>query len=178
MGAVFLMARRNIFLIGMMAVGKSTVGLQLAKQLGLEFFDTDRVIEERAGADIAWIFDVEGEDGFRDREETVLDELTQREGVVLATGGGVILRPANRQHLASRGTVVYLRTTLERLVARTRNDRRRPLLADGDVEATLERLMDERADLYAQTADIEVFAAKGSAASLVQDIMAKLEATT
>lgn len=172
------MAKRNVFLIGMMAVGKSTVGRHLAAELGLEYFDTDRVIEERAGADVAWIFDVEGEEGFRDREQAVVDELSQRDGIVLATGGGVIVRQINRQRLATRGTVVFLNTTLERLVERTRNEKRRPLLMDGDAEAKLQQLIEERSDLYADTADFEVFAAQGTAKSLAKEIVTKLEAMT
>ena len=118
---------RNVFLIGLMAVGKTTVGRFLAEELGMSFFDTDRVVEENAGADIAWIFDVEGEAGFREREAHVVDDLTAREGVVLATGGGVVLREENRRHLAERGTVVFLDSPIDRLVERTRRDRRRYL---------------------------------------------------
>ena len=142
--------KHNIFLIGMMAVGKSTVGRRLAIELGLDFFDTDRLVEERAGADIAWIFDVEGEDGFRDREQKVVDEFSQREGIVLATGGGVILRAINREHLASRGTVVHMSASLDRLVERTRNEESRPLLRGGDIEGKLRELLDERKDANTQ----------------------------
>ena len=99
---------RNVFLIGLMAVGKTTVGRFLAEELGMSFFDTDRVVEENAGADIAWIFDVEGEAGFREREAHVVDDLTAREGVVLATGGGVVLREENRRHLAAKAGALKL----------------------------------------------------------------------
>ena len=104
---------RNIFLIGPMGAGKSTIGRALAKEVKLEFFDSDEVIEERAGADIAWIFDVEGEEGFRRREQKVIDELTQRTNIVLATGGGVVMTPENRNALAGSGTVIYLKTSLQ-----------------------------------------------------------------
>src|SRR5262249_24487281 len=105
----------NVFLVGLMAVGKSTVGRLLSEELSLPFFDTDRVVEERAGADIAWIFDVEGEAGFREREHLAIDELTRRDGVVLATGGGVVLREDNRRNLAARGLVVYLDSPIDKL---------------------------------------------------------------
>lgn len=144
---------QNIFLVGLMAVGKSTVGRLLAQMLGAEFFDTDHVIEERAGADIAWIFDVEGEQGFREREQQVVDELTQREGIVLATGGGVVLRAANRRMLAARGVVVHLDSPLERLVERTARDKKRPLLQQGKLRETLARLQADRAPLYEEVAD-------------------------
>lgn len=144
---------QNIFLVGLMAVGKSTVGRVLAQALGAEFFDTDHVIEERAGADIAWIFDVEGEQGFRDREEHIIEEFTQRRGIVLATGGGVVLRAANRKALAARGVVVHLDSPLERLVERTQRDKKRPLLRHGEARATLARLQADRAPLYEEIAD-------------------------
>jgi len=144
---------QNIFLVGLMAVGKSTVGRLLAQMLGAEFFDTDHVIEERAGADIAWIFDVEGEQGFREREQQVVDELTQRDGIVLATGGGVVLRAANRRMLAARGVVVHLDSPLERLVERTARDKKRPLLQQGKLRETLARLQADRAPLYQEIAD-------------------------
>ena len=117
---------QSVFLIGMMASGKTTIGRHLASVLRCRFVDADRVIEQRAGADISWIFDLEGEDGFRDREQAVIDELTGRDGIVLATGGGAVLREINRSRLRERGVVVYLDAPLERLVARTRNDRKRP----------------------------------------------------
>ena len=135
---------QNIFLVGLMAVGKSTVGRVLAQALGAELFDTDHVIEERAGADIAWIFDVEGEQGFRDREEHIIEEFTRRRGIVLATGGGVVLRAANRKALAARGVVVHLDSPLERLVERTQRDKKRPLLQHGEARAAVARLQADR----------------------------------
>jgi len=169
-----LCKNRNVFLIGLMAVGKTTVGRLLAQELGLVFYDSDRVIEDRAGADIAWIFDVEGEQGFRDREVQVIDELTSREGVVIATGGGVVLREENRRRLAERGAVVLLESPVERLIERTRNDRKRPLLRAGNPRETLERLARERGPLYESIADLRFVADRRSAAALTRDIAARL----
>lgn len=161
---------RNVFLIGMMAVGKTTVGRYLAEELGLEFMDADQVIEERAGADIAWIFDVEGEGGFRDREEEVVDELTRADGIVLATGGGVVLRAQNRERLALRGTVIYLTTPIAKLVERTNHDKRRPLLEGVDPKRTFKRLMSERAPLYEAIADYQFVTNRSPARLLARQI--------
>ena len=169
-----LCRNRNIFLIGLMAVGKSTVGRMLALELGLEFFDVDRVIEERAGAAIAWIFDVEGEAGFRDREAAVIDELTRLDGVVLATGGGAVVREANRRALAERGTVVLLESPIDRLVERTRHDKKRPLLKQGKPRETLERLQRERAPLYESIADLRFVADRRSPGTLTREIAERL----
>ncbi len=136
-----------------MAVGKTTVGRLLAEALHMDFYDSDHEIETRAGADTSWIFDVEGETGFRDREEQVIDDLTQRQNVVIATGGGAVIRAANRQALSTRGVVLHLDSPLDRLVERTRKDKRRPLLQKGNVRETLGRLMQERAPLYAEVRD-------------------------
>ena len=143
---------RNLCIIGLMASGKTTVGRLLAQSLGWAFFDSDQVIEERAGAPVAWIFDLEGEDKFRDREQRVIEELTQKERIVLATGGGAVLRPGNRRKLAARGWVVHLDCPLERLLERTAQDRRRPLLQGVDARQTLEKLHRERAPLYEEIA--------------------------
>jgi shikimate kinase len=136
-----------------MGAGKTTIGKYLAQHLKLRFADTDTEIEERTGADIPWIFDVEGESGFRDREQQVVEEMTLWDGVVLATGGGVVLRPENRRALAGRGFVVYLYATVDEQVRRTRRDKRRPLLQSGDQEQTLRTLMAERDPLYREIAD-------------------------
>ena len=170
------MKQHSVFLIGMMASGKTTIGRHLANALGLDFIDADQVIEERAGADVAWIFDLEGEAGFREREEAVIDELTRRDGIVLATGGGVVLREANRARLRERGVVVYLDTPLQRLVARTRNDRNRPLLSGGDAEQTLARLLEERGALYDETAELTIPVGTGSPRSIADLITQRLEA--
>ena len=144
---------RRIFLVGPMGAGKTTIGKYLAQQLKLQFFDTDTEIEARTGADIPWIFDVEGEEGFRDREQQVVEEMTLMDSVVLATGGGVVLRPENRRALAARGYVIYLYATVDEQVRRTRRDRRRPLLQQGDPEQVLRDLMALRDPLYREIAD-------------------------
>jgi shikimate kinase len=146
----------NLFLIGPMGAGKSTIGKQLAKELKLEFYDADQEIEARTGADIAWIFDKEGEDGFRKREIQVIDELTQMQGIVLATGGGAILSSENRNKLAARGTVVYLFATVEQQMRRTTRDKRRPLIHTEVPESTLITLMKERDPLYREIADMVI----------------------
>ena len=146
--------KRNIFLIGPMGAGKSTIGRQLAQMLGMEFMDSDSVIEERAGADIDWIFDVEGEAGFRKREERIINELTQGQGVVLSTGGGYILSKDNRNVLSARGIVIYLETTIDKQFERTQRDKKRPLLQNDDPRKTLEELAKIRNPLYEEIADI------------------------
>ncbi|TXS94304.1 shikimate kinase AroK [Parahaliea maris] len=144
---------QRVFLVGPMGAGKSTIGKYLAQHLKLGFADTDTEIEARTGADIPWIFDVEGEEGFRDREQQVVEEMTQWDNIVLATGGGVVQRPENRRALGSRGFVIYLHATIEEQVRRTRKDRRRPLLQKGDPEAVLRELMALRDPLYREIAD-------------------------
>ena len=115
--------KRNIFLVGPMGAGKSTIGRQLAQQLNMEFFDSDQEIERRTGADVGWVFDVEGEAGFRDREEKIINELTEKQGIVLATGGGSVKSRETRNRLSARGVVVYLETTIEKQLARTQRDK-------------------------------------------------------
>jgi shikimate kinase len=168
------MSRPNIFLVGLMAVGKSTVGRLLADALGMKFYDADQVVEERAGAPISWIFDVEGEEGFRDREQHALEELTREHGIVLATGGGAVLRPENRAVLASRGVVVHLDSPLERLLERTRKDRKRPLLRNGDAAEILARLAAERGPLYQEIADYRFVTDRQGARTLARDIEQRL----
>ena len=142
-----------MFLVGPMGAGKTTIGKYLAQQLKLQFLDTDSEIERRCGADIPWIFDMEGEQGFRDREEQVVEELTRTDKVVLATGGGVVMREANRRALGSRGFVIYLHATVREQTRRTRHDKRRPLLQTGDPAAVLRDLMAVRDPLYREIAD-------------------------
>jgi len=137
-----------------MGAGKSTVGRHLARGLHKTFVDGDKVIEERTGASISLIFEIEGESGFRQREAAVIDELTRRQEVVLATGGGAILREDNRRCLADRGYVIYLRAPLELLVERTTRDRKRPLLANSDPRRRLMDLMAEREPLYREVAHL------------------------
>ncbi len=165
----------NLYLIGPMGAGKSTIGKNLARELKLEFFDADQEIEKRTGADIGWIFDVEGEDGFRVREAKVIDDLTQKQGIVLATGGGAIIEPDNRKHLAARGTVVYLYTTVEQQIERTLRDKRRPLLQTDDKEETLKDLMIEREHLYKEIADIVVSTDQRTVKSVAQEVLKLLE---
>jgi shikimate kinase len=168
------MSRPNIILVGLMAVGKSTVGRLLAQALDMEFFDSDHEIEARAGAPVAWIFDVEGEAGFREREHHVLDELTRRSGIVLATGGGAVVNPCNRKLLASRGVVVHLDSPLERLVERTRRDRKRPLLRGGNPRETLARLHGERDPMYREIADYRFVTDRQSPRVLAREIERRL----
>lgn len=144
----------NIYLVGPMGVGKTTIGKSLAKTLGLEFLDTDKEIETRTGVSIMTIFDIEGDVGFRKRETQVISELVNRRGVVLATGGGSILHIENRRMLRNSGLVVYLYATLEMQLERTKNSETRPLLRNKNKKKVLEKLMSERESLYRQEADI------------------------
>ena len=158
-----------------MGAGKSTIGKYLAQHLKLRFADTDAEIEARTGADIPWIFDVEGEAGFREREQQVVEEMTLWDDVVLATGGGVVIRPENRQALAGRGYVVYLYATVEEQVRRTRRDRRRPLLQKGDPEGVLRSLMAEREPLYREIADHIIETDGCSPRTVAQRLMGELQ---
>jgi len=167
--------KRNIFLVGPMGAGKSTIGRHLAEQLHLDFFDSDQEIEVRTGADIAWVFDVEGEAGFRVREEKVIDELTQKQGIVLATGGGSVASKEVRNRLSARGIVVYLETPIEKQVARTQRDKRRPLLQTAeDSRTVLERLAQERNALYEDVADFTVKTDEQSAKVVASQIIRKI----
>ncbi len=166
----------NIFLIGPMGAGKSTIGRHLAELLNKEFQDTDHEIEKRTGASIPLIFEIEGETGFRNRESSVLDDLTNKSNLVLATGGGVILSVDNRRTLHSRGVVVYLHAPLETLLQRTRRDRHRPLLQTTDRRRTMEEILKAREPVYRQTADMVIETAHRSPASVAREIVRKLEA--
>ena len=139
-----------------MGAGKSTIGRQLARVLKLDFLDTDREIEKRTGVDIPLIFELEGETGFRERERKIIDELTARPGVVLATGGGAILDAENRRHLATRGKVIYLQTSVDQQLKRTEHDRHRPLLQTADPKAKLKELMKIREPLYLEIANFTI----------------------
>jgi shikimate kinase len=147
---------RNLFLIGPMGAGKSAVGRQLARMLHLDFVDSDDEIESRTGVDIPFIFEKEGEEGFRKREAKVIDDLSQLDGIVLATGGGAILEPDSRSRLGARGFVVYLSTSVTQQLQRTNRGRERPLLGNGDPAEILQRLMTERDPLYREIADLVV----------------------
>ncbi|MFM2485551.1 shikimate kinase AroK [Celerinatantimonas yamalensis] len=164
--------KRNIFLIGPMGAGKSTIGRHLASQLHMQFHDTDSEIERRTGADISWVFDVEGEEGFRAREETVIDDMTQLQGIVLATGGGCIKSKESRNRLSARGIVVYLETSIEKQFARTQRDKRRPLLQNcDDPRERLEQLAQERLPMYEEIADYRVVTDDQSAKAVANQII-------
>jgi len=151
-----MIQKRNIFLIGPMGSGKTAVGRHLARLFRLTFFDSDADIETKTGVDIAFIFEKEGEQGFRVRERESIDRLTQMEAIVLATGGGAVIEAENRRVLRERGAVVYLETSVDQQLERTRHARHRPLLNDTDPEQTLAALMQRRAQLYAEIADLTV----------------------
>ena len=166
--------KRNIFLVGPMGAGKSTIGRHLADELHLEFFDSDQEIERRTGADIAWIFDLEGEDGFRKREENVINDLTDMQGIVLATGGGSVVSKTVRNRLSARGIVVYLQTTIDKQVDRTQRDKRRPLLQNDDTEQVLRDLAAERNPMYEEVADYVVDTDDQSARAVANQIINKI----
>ena len=158
-----------------MGSGKSAVGRQLALRLGLEFVDADLEIEQRTGVDIPYIFEKEGEAGFRLREREVIDELTARDGVLIATGGGAVLDPSNREHLSTRGCVVYLRTSVDQQLARTRSAaNHRPLLDNPDPRGTLERLMAQREALYEGVSRIVVDTDRRKVKAVVDEIVRRL----
>jgi len=153
-GAADFVLTGNIFLIGMMGAGKTSVGKLLAKRSGKAFHDCDQEIERRTGVKIPLIFEIENERGFRLRETAILRELVKLNDIVLATGGGAVLAEENRRLLKQHGTVVYLRATLDELRRRTRYDRNRPLLQTADPRATLQRLFEQRDPLYRETAHV------------------------
>lgn len=146
----------SFFLIGPMGSGKTSVGRQLARKLGYEFFDSDREIEARCGVDIPTIFEYEGEEGFRDRESSILEELTKKPGIVLSTGGGSVLRKKNRELLSSRGYVVLLSVEVSEQLRRIGLNTNRPLLNTEDPEARLREIMIQRGPLYKSVADVEI----------------------
>ena len=167
--------QRNIFLIGPMGAGKSTIGRHLAQMLHLDFHDSDAEIEKKTGADIAWVFDVEGEEGFRNRERDMVDELTQKHGIVLATGGGAVILGENRTHLSARGIVVYLKTSVSKQLARTLKDKRRPLLQTEDPHSVLQNLAEKRNVLYDEVADYTIETDDQSAKVVASQIIALLD---
>lgn len=167
---------RRLFLVGPMGVGKTTIGKLLARELGLEFIDCDHEIERRCGADIPWIFDVEGEAGFRDRETSVLDDLTATDGLLVATGGGAVLREQNRNFLKGRGIVVYLDSDLDLLVKRTAKDKKRPLLQNNDPKEVLGQIKKERGPLYREVCDVQVTVKDDGSRRAVSQVLDKLQA--
>ncbi len=165
----------NFFLVGLMGAGKTTVGRSLAKRFNKTFFDSDHEIEARTGVRIATIFDIEGEARFRQRECEMIEELSGLSNVVLATGGGAVLNPANREVLASRGLVIYLRASVDELYARTKLDRNRPLLQTADPRAKLQSLFEQRDPLYREVADLVVDTSRQTVQTLLASLEPKLK---
>ena len=161
----------NIFIVGPMGSGKSTVGKIISDELFLSFFDTDAEIEDRTGASIDWIFDLEGENGFRKRESMILKEMVEKNSIVLSTGGGIILSEKNRDLLSSRGTVFYLETPINVQVERTSKDKDRPLLKNGDPETILKELHDSRQKLYEDVSDHIVMTGDKSSQDVAAEII-------
>ena len=169
-----MFGQRNVYLIGPMGSGKTAVGRRLATLLGKQFFDSDAEIEKRTGVDIRYIFEKEGEARFRVREREVIAELTALDGVVVATGGGVILDAANRERLGETGTVIYLETNLDTLVRRTKAAKTRPLLMNDDPRNVLERLMVVRRPLYESAADLRIETTGRQVRAVAVDIQQRL----
>lgn len=165
----------SFFLVGPMGAGKSTIGRQMARALNLKFCDSDREIERRTGADISLIFELEGESGFRKREQEVIEAISAKPDIVLATGGGAVLDPANRLNLSSRGYVIYLHTSIEQQLQRTSHDRSRPLLQTENPEQKLRELMAVREPLYREIADWTIETDGCRAREVVQNIIQHIE---
>lgn len=165
---------QNLFLVGPMGAGKSAVGRQLARMLHLSFVDSDDEIEARTGVDIPFIFEKEGEAGFRKREAKAIDDLSAGEGIVLATGGGAVVDPQSRSNLGARGFVVYLYTTVEQQLSRTQKGRERPLLENGDRGRILEELMAIRDPMYREIADLIVETDGRKVKAVANEILEKL----
>ena len=165
----------SFFLVGPMGAGKSTIGRQLARCLKLKFIDSDREIEIRTGVDIPLIFELEGESGFRKRERKVINELTAKPGIMLATGGGAVMDELNRQHLAARGRVIYLHTSVEQQLQRTAHDRNRPLLQTANPKQKLQELMAVRDPLYREIADWVIETDGCRVRDVVQQLVQKIE---
>jgi shikimate kinase len=169
------MKRGNIYLVGLMGAGKTTVGRLLARRLKMRFLDADHELERRCGVKIPVIFEIEGEAGFRIREQQAIAELVAQDGVVLATGGGVVLAEDNRRRLAACGTVVYLRARPEDLYERVRHDRNRPMLATADPLARLCELHAQRDSLYRSVADLVVETGAQSVQAVARELLTQLE---
>jgi shikimate kinase len=166
---------RPLILVGPMGAGKTTIGKQLSSVLRRDFIDSDHEIVRRTGANIPLIFEIEGEDGFRRRETSVIEDLTLRQGIVIATGGGAVIRPENRQLMRERGTVIYLRASIDQLMQRTRGDKNRPLLQTADPRARLLELLTAREPLYKEVANIILYTDERSVRSVVREIITRLE---
>ncbi len=171
-----MLSQRNIFLIGPMGSGKTAVGKNLARLFHFTFHDSDADVEAKTGVDIAFIFEKEGEVGFRVRERDAIARLAQMDNIVLATGGGAVINVDNRRTLAERGVVVYLATSVEQQLERTRHARHRPLLNDTDPQQKLHDLMERRAALYTEIADITVSTDNRRAQTVAEEIQQKLRA--
>ena len=165
---------KNLILIGPMGAGKSSIGKKLAKQLNKKFYDCDRIIEERTGVAITTIFELEGEEGFRERETKILEELTLKQNAVIATGGGVILKTENIDLISDNNIVVYLKASVESQIKRTRHDKKRPLLQTDDRHATLKALAESRNSLYSKIADITVDTNKQTISSSLEKLTSQL----
>lgn len=166
----------NIYLIGLMGAGKTTIGRQLARALQLPFYDSDKAIEESTGVDIPTIFEFEGEQGFRNREQKMIQQLTELKGIVLATGGGAVLREENRKLLQTHGFVVYLYCSVDKIVERTKRDTHRPLLQTVDPRARVKELFAEREALYQTCSDFEVNTGDLQSKAVVKAILKAYEA--
>ncbi len=173
-----MIKNENIILVGLMGAGKSTIGRNIAKRLNKDFYDSDRVIEERTGVDISTIFEIEGEQGFRDREEQVIEELCQMNNVVIATGGGSILRERSRKNMRKHGHVVYLRTSAELLYSRIRYDKSRPLMQTSSPLDTLKKLLSDREPYYLELADTIIKTGKQKAGVIIRRLEESLTAST
>lgn len=167
--------QHNIILVGLMGAGKSTIGRQLARRLNLTFYDSDKVIEERTGVPIATIFEVEGEAGFREREEQAITELTAMNGIMLATGGGSVLREINREHIKAGGCVIYLRASADQLFQRIKHDKSRPLMQTVNPMQTLRDLLKAREPYYLEVADLVVPTGKQKVNVILREIHNKLK---
>jgi shikimate kinase len=165
----------NIFLVGPMGVGKTTIGRQLASRLNLTFKDSDREIEEQTGASISLIFEIEGEPGFRKREQAMIAKLTAQENIILSTGGGAVLDERNRTHLKNRGCVIYLQASVAELLNRTAYSRNRPLLLANNPSIQLEKIMNERHSLYEEVADVTINTDKHPIRQVVKLVLKQLQ---
>jgi shikimate kinase len=164
----------RIFIIGPMASGKSTIGQKLAKSLGLDFIDTDKEIERLAGVNISWIFDIEGEDNFRLREEKVLQEVSKKDDCVISTGGGIVLSKENRELLNASGLIIYLKVAIQTQLERTLLDKSRPLLKADNKEQILRKLQAQRAPLYEEIANITIKEKERSHNEVIKEIVAEI----
>lgn len=170
-----MLEKKNIYLIGPMAAGKSTIGKLLAKRLNKEFYDTDTEIIKCTGVEIALIFELEGEEGFRGRETDKLDMLSVLDGVVIATGGGIILKEENRKIMQATGQIIYLRCSVEQQLRRTQFDTKRPLLQIANPRAKLEELMKQRAPIYESIADVIISTNKTNSKRVIKSILDKID---